>query len=144
MLSDDATSLFAFAANGMADAYRILDDRISREPLAPAVRRGDILLRTVLVWVIHAMIHAEDVGVTSRNVMNPAVRADRRRGGFLSLPAAAALGLQSDWARAVIREVGNYGEVYARHFSAPGAMRLPRGRNRLIRDGGLLHAPPLE
>lgn len=144
VLSADATSLFALAADRMVDAFHILDDRISREPLAPVVRRGDILLKTVLTWVVHAVIHAEEVGVTSRNVTDPALAADRRRGGFLNLPAALTLGLRRDWARAVIRQVGNYGEIYDRHFAAPGVLRLARGRNRLWRDGGLLYAPPLE
>lgn len=143
-LSADASSLFALASDRMAGTFHILDDRISKEPLAPVVRRRNLALKTVLTWVIHAVIHAEDVGVSSRNVMDEAVRRDPRRSGFLDRPAALVLGLEPDWARAVIRQVGNYGEIYARHFAAPGGVRLGRGRNRLARNGGLLHAPPLE
>ncbi len=144
VLSEDASSLFALASDRLAGTFHILADRISKEPLAPVVRRTDQALKTVLTWVIHAVIHAEEVGVSSRNVMEDTIRRDPRRGGFLDLPAALVLGLRPDWARAVIRQVGNYGEIYARHFAAPGGPRLGRGRNRLARNGGLLYAPPLE
>lgn len=144
VLSEDASRLFAVASERMAGALRLLGDRISREPLAPVVRREDRDLLTVVTWTIHAVIHAEEVGVSSQNLSDPALKTSRRRARFLNLPAALVLNLKPDWAKAVIGQVGNYGEIFARHFRRPGAPDLKRGRNRLWRNGGLLYAPPLE
>ena len=55
----------------------------------------------------------------------------------------AKLGLRSTWASDIIREVGNYAEIYERNLGPETKLGLDRGLNKLYTDGGLLYAPPL-
>ena len=124
--------------------FVLLREVYGKDPMAPAVRHGDDQWRDIVTWVVNAMIEAEESGLTSANVEqalrseDPAVR--RMLGvtpGF-----GRALGLDERWAYRVIRQVGNYGEVYDRAFGERSALRLPRGINDLWTRGGLIYAPP--
>ena len=55
-------------------------------------------------------------------------------------PEAAAMGLPTDWAYRVVKELGNYGEIYERNITPLG---LERGINGQWNKGGLMYAPPL-
>jgi general L-amino acid transport system substrate-binding protein len=127
------------------DAYRILPEQISKEPLAQLVRATDVDLFDVLRWTIFAMIGAEDLGVTSRNVaeMAKSGNPDVRRLLGATPGNGKALGLDEAWAYNVVKTVGNYGEVYERNVGMGSAIKLPRGANALWSAGGLMFAPPL-
>src|SRR6266850_6876808 len=126
--------------------FRILDARISREPLAQLVRQEDIDLFNVLRWTVLAMIAAEELGVTSANVAEMATRDDRDIARLLGVSRGngAVLGLDEAWARHVIADVGNYGEVFERNLGVATPIALERGLNALWTRGGLLFAPPLK
>lgn len=127
------------------EAYRILPDLISEEPLAPLVRDDDIQWFNIVRWTVFALINAEALGVTSATV-----DAMRRAEAPLEVKRllgviegnGRALGLAESWAADAIRAVGNYGEIYERNLGSLSRIRLDRGRNRLWKDGGLLYAPP--
>jgi general L-amino acid transport system substrate-binding protein len=133
------------SAMAKPDAFRILSEQISKEPLAQVVREADVDLFAVLRWTIFAMIDAEELGVTSGNVAemtkhgNPEVR--RLLG--VTPGNGKALGLDEAWAYNVIKTVGNYGEVYERNVGMGSPIKLPRGVNALWSAGGLMFAPPL-
>ncbi len=127
------------------EAFAILPDRISSEPLAPLVRREDPELFTILRWTVFALIAAEELGVTSGNLDQMRSRPDldvRRLLGVVP-GNGAALGLDEAWAYNAIRSVGNYGEMFERNLGRNSRIGLDRGMNRLFRDGGLMYAPPL-
>ncbi|HUK32433.1 MAG TPA: transporter substrate-binding domain-containing protein [Vicinamibacterales bacterium] len=125
--------------------FRILRDRISREPLAQLVRAEDIDLFNVLRWTVFAMIAAEEHGVSSTNVATMAASDDpeiqRLLGG--NPGNGQALGLDEAWARNVIAQVGNYGEVFERNLGVSTPLGMERGLNALWTQGGLMFAPPL-
>ena len=125
--------------------FRILADRISREPLAQLVRQEDVDLFNVLRWTVFAMIAAEELGVTSANISEMAARDDPEIARLLGVSPGngAALGLDDAWARHVIADVGNYGEVFERNLGMATPIALERGLNALWTRGGLLFAPPL-
>src|SRR5437773_824128 len=125
--------------------FRILPDRISREPLAQLVRREDVDLFNVLRWTVFAMIAAEERGVSSANVSQMAASDDPEIGRLLGTSPGngPALGLDDAWARHVIAEVGNYGEVFERNLGMSTPIAMERGLNALWTRGGLLFAPPL-
>jgi general L-amino acid transport system substrate-binding protein len=137
----DATELAAalIARSSNADAYVILPERISKEPLAPLMRRGDEELFDVVRWTVFALIEAEELGITSANVDEGG--GDRRIGAFLAA-GSERLGLPQGWTAAVIRGVGNYGEAYERALGRKSAAHLVRGLNELWTRGGLHYAPP--
>jgi general L-amino acid transport system substrate-binding protein len=127
-------------------AFRILADRITSEPLAQIVRREDVDLFNVLRWTVFAMISAEELGVTSANVGEMATSENPDVGRLLgTVPGnGAALGLDEAWARRVIAEVGNYGEVFERNLGMSTPIGMERGPNAPWSSGGLLFAPPLK
>ena len=149
VLTADHSQLAAVRAHaaGGAVAYRILSERISKEPLGPVVRRGDDQWLTLVRWVLFALIEAEERNVTRanvRSVRDSAIDPALRR--FLDTDGRhnKALGVSADWVVRVIAAVGNYGELYERSFGADSALRIERGLNRLWSRGGLLYAPPFD
>lgn len=129
------------------DDYTILEDIISKEPLGPAVRTGDDQWAGIVKWVTHAVVQAEDFGITSENIdtfkdtNNPGIKR------FLGLDnglqrANQALGLDDQWIQRVIQAEGNYSEIFERNIGEKTAVGLSRGKNALAKNGGLQYSPP--
>jgi general L-amino acid transport system substrate-binding protein len=123
----------------------ILPDIISKEPLAPAVRHGDDQWFDIVRWTVFALIEAEELGVTQGNAElmlrseNPAIRRLLGASG----DHGPMMGLDRRWAFHAIRAVGNYGEIFERHFGSTTPINLPRGLNDLWTRGGLMYAMPI-
>jgi general L-amino acid transport system substrate-binding protein len=135
------------AAGPQGSRFKIISGEISREPLAPAVRRGDDEWTTVIRWVLFALIEAEERGVTLANVRAlQKETADPQLQWFLNScgQRAKSLGLKPDWVADVIAAVGNYGEIYERNFGSASGLNIERGLNRLWKQGGLLYAPSFQ
>ncbi|MFK8083079.1 MAG: amino acid ABC transporter substrate-binding protein [Granulosicoccus sp.] len=127
------------------DAHVIVPEVISKEPLGPLLPPNDNEWLNVVRWSMNCMINAEELGVTSVNVDDDSIGstpAIRRLIG-LEGDAGLQLGLDQQWCRRLIRQVGNYGEVYSRHVGPDTPIGLPRGLNALWTDGGLIYAPPI-
>jgi general L-amino acid transport system substrate-binding protein len=129
-----------------ADAHVVLPETISKEPLGPVVRHGDDQWFDVVKWTLNCMVETEEVGVSSANVddlkantANPVIKRHLGTEGDLG----KNLGLGSDWCYNVVKQVGNYGESYARHVGPNTPLKLQRGVNAQWKDGGLLYAPPI-
>ncbi len=127
------------------DAWVILPEIISKEPLGPLVRHGDNEWGDVVRWTLNALIAAEELGVTSANVgeiggttENPEIA--RLVGSDNEL--GAMLGLDAGWAARAIAAVGNYGEVFEGNIGESTPIGLARGLNAQWTDGGLLYSPP--
>ena len=90
------------------------------------------------------MIEAEEAGVTSENVDSFKDTTDQNIRRLLGITPGLgrALGLDDEWAYRVIKQIGNYAEVYERSFGEQSALKLPRGINNLWTRGGLLYSPP--
>jgi general L-amino acid transport system substrate-binding protein len=148
-LTAERTVLAALQAampNG-AERYTILPGAISKEPLAPAVRRGDDEWTKLIRWVLFALIEAEELGVTRANVRTlQKETTDPALQWFLNScgQRGKSLGLKPDWVAEVISAVGNYGEIYERNFGGGSGLNIERGLNRLWNQGGLLYAPPFQ
>jgi len=147
-VTQDSSALAAAIANlaGGAEAYEILPERISKEPLGPFVRQGDEAWAKVVRWVLDAMVDAEELGVTQANAdemartsTNPEVRRLLGVGDDLGRP----LGLDKTWSANVIRQVGNYGESFERNVGKASQLKLARGLNDLWTRGGLMYAVPI-
>jgi len=125
--------------------HLILPELISKEPLGPAVRRGDDEFFAIAKWVVFAMIEAEEYGVTSANVDTMKTSTDPVVQRILgtSEDTGKLLGLDKEWAYRAIKAVGNYGEVFERNVGPKSALGLPRGVNNLWNKGGIMYAPPV-
>ena len=53
------------------------------------------------------------------------------------------LGLTKDWAYRIIKQVGNYGEVFEKNVGQGSQLKIARGVNALWTKGGLQYAPPI-
>ena len=128
------------------DDYIILPELISKEPLAPLVRRGDDEWFAIAKWVPNALIEAEEYGITQANAdelkansKDPSVQRILGAGEDLG----KLLGLDKEWSYRAVKAVGNYGEIFERNVGPKSVLKLPRGSNNLWSKGGLIYAPPV-
>src|ERR1700743_3380276 len=125
--------------------HAVLPEVISKEPLGPMVRHGDDQWFDLVKWTLFAMIGAEELGVTQRNVdeMAKSDKPELKRllgtdGNF-----GKQLGLTKDWVIRIIKAVGNYGETFDRNVGAGSPLNIARGLNALWNKGGIQYAPPI-
>ena len=125
--------------------HLILPELISKEPLGPAVRRGDDEFFTITKWVVFALLEAEEYGITQANVdqMKSSTDPVVQRILGTSEDTGKLLGLDKDWAYRPLKMVGNYGDIFERNVGPKSALKLPRGVNNLWNKGGLMYAPPI-
>lgn len=147
LVSGDRSELAAARATRLADArrWRLLDDSLSREPLGPYVAAGDERWFNLVRWVINVTQLGElhDLGGDSFGAVAGTAGQEVLALSGLLPGLGQALGLKDDWARQVLSQVGNYRQIYERNLGGGSPLGLPRGFNRLWRDGGLFFPPPL-
>jgi general L-amino acid transport system substrate-binding protein len=147
VFTTDASGLYSTrAANAPnPDDYVILPEIISKEPLGPLVRHGDNQFADIVRWTLFAQIEAEEYGITSKNVDemlksdNPAIK--RILG--VTPGMGKALGVDEKWVYNIIKQVGNYGEMFDRNVGMGSPLKIARGQNALWTQGGLQYAPPI-
>ena len=147
VLTSDASQLAGTRAVAPKPAdYTILPEIISKEPLAPAVRHGDDQWYDVVNMSVLAMINAEELGITSKNVDEMLKSKDPKVQRFLGVSPGngKALGLDEKFAYNIVKLVGNYGEVFERNVGKNTALGIERGLNALWTDGGLMYSPPFK
>jgi general L-amino acid transport system substrate-binding protein len=139
---------------GGPEALEILDEVMSKEPLAPGTLDTEHELHDLLDAVVNGLILAEELGVTSGNVQemvdsppNGQVAAllgapveDPETGD--AAPISNELGIEDGFMVAAIEAVGNYGEIFDRHIGPNTELGLERGINALWTDGGIQYAIP--
>ena len=151
-----ASSISALAADRLLAPkpgdYVLVPQQSATEPLALA-SRPDTELEKTLFWGVQLMLAAEEFGITSGNV-------DQKLAGLKDLPVdaqrllsstgptvdmAKKLGLHPEWSQRILKQVGNYGEVFEKHLGkgSPLAMDRSASPNRLARDGGMMFAFPI-
>ena len=143
----DASGLYATRLTlTTPEDHVILPEIISKEPLGPVVRQGDDQWFNIVKWTHFALINAEELGVTSKNVdeMKSSDNQDIRRLLGTDGTFGEMIGLGNDWAANVIKAVGNYGEVFERNIGTDTPLKIARGLNALwTTKGGIQYAPPI-
>jgi general L-amino acid transport system substrate-binding protein len=126
------------------DDHVILPDVISKEPLAPAVRHGDDEWFDIVKWVMYGLIGAEEKGITGENVDQMLKSDDPEVKRMLGVSAGLgkALHLDEKWLYNIVKQVGNYGEIFERNVGKESPLKLERGVNALWTKGGLMYAMP--
>lgn len=125
----------------------ILPELISKEPLGPAVRRGDDDFMAVAKWTLNALLEAEEYEITSANI--DTMKKDSKNPNVMRIVGSGTedtgklLGLDKDWAYRAIKAVGNYGEIFDRNVGPKTPLGLERGTNALWSKGGVMYAPPV-
>lgn len=146
VLTDDRLALASYQqmSPSISTPLTLFPDVISKEPLSPVVRANDLEWFDVVRWTVFATIAAEELGITSKNVdqMLTSNKPEIRRLLGVEGEIGKSMDLPDDWAYQVIKQVGNYGEIFNRNIGPSTDMNLERGLNALWKDGGLLYAPP--
>jgi len=122
--------------------HQLLEVVISKEPLAPAVADGDPAWSNAVRSIVFSLIQGEEFGINSQNIATFADSKDPSIRRFLGIDEKLGedMGLPNDFAQRVLKQVGNYGEIYDREIGKP--LQLDRGLNNLWTKGGLLYSPP--
>ncbi len=145
LLTSDQSQLYALRTKlEKPDEAVVLPEVISKEPLGPVVRQGDDQWLNIAKWSLYALVNGEELGLTSSNIDsmikgdNPSVSRFVGKTG----PGGKALDLNDDFAYQIVKQVGNYSEVFERNVGEKSPLLINRGMNALWKDGGIVYAPP--
>jgi ABC-type amino acid transport substrate-binding protein len=127
----------------LPEQHVVLDEQVSKEVMGPVVRAADGAWSRAVAWVMRSLIEAEEYGIDSLNCQRRADGDEEHVHSFLhpSREKVQRLGLQASFPLLVLRQVGNYAEVFARTLGHASPLRLPRLKNTLWSRGGLLISP---
>ena len=125
--------------------HRILDTPFTEVRAVLAVPDGSDQWFDLVKFVMAGIVQAELLGVTSENAEESRSNqniAVRRLGGYEGDFGQDDLNIDVRVLQRVVSEVGDYGEIYDRHFNNDD-LRIKRADNRLWTEGGRIYAPPL-
>ena len=147
VLTTDQSGLYAQRIKmAHPDEFVVLPEVISKEPLGPLVRKGDDEWFSIVKWTLFAMLNAEEMGITSQNVEEQA-KSSKNPDVARLLGADGDYGkdlkLRKDWVVQIVKQVGNYSEVFERNIGQGSVLKIKRGLNALWSNGGIQYAPPV-
>jgi len=109
------------------------------------VRHGDDQWFDIVKWTLFAMINAEELGITQKNV-DASLKSDKpemKRVLGTDGNLGEQLGLTKDWVVRIVKAGGNYGETFERNVGTGSPLGIARGVNNLWNKGGIQYAPPI-
>jgi len=146
VFTSDVSQLYAerLKLSNPAD-HAVLPEVISKEPLGPMVRHGDDQWFDIVKWTLFAMVDAEELGITQKNVdeMAKSDKPELKRAFGTDGNLGEQLGLTKDFMSRIVKAVGNYGESFDRNVGAGSKLGIARGLNQLWNKGGIQYAPPI-
>jgi general L-amino acid transport system substrate-binding protein len=123
----------------------------NQSPFAPLIRYADEQWAGIVEWTLLGLLRAEYLGISSENVSSLVRRENETDEAYVSRvgPSVVSflelnppwLALPAGFMVPVLREVGNYGELYARYLGETSELPIPRTLNALASDGGLFFVP---
>ena len=143
VLTTDQSGLYSLRLKlEKPDDVIVLPEIISKEPLGPVVRQGDDVWFNIVKWTLNAMINAEEMGVTSKNIDEMKKSKDPAIGRLMG-GEGKKLKLDDSWSYNIIKQVGNYGESFDANVGSGSPLKIERGVNALWNKGGIMYAPPI-
>ncbi len=146
VVSSDISSLNAYRTKlKNPDEHIVLPDVISKEPLSPVVRQGDDQWFDLVNWTRSCLINAEELGVNSKNIDEQVKSKSPNIKRLLGVGSdfGKGIGLDSNWCKNIISQVGNYGEVFDRNLGKNSKITINRGLNNLWNNGGIMYSAPI-
>ena len=146
VVTSDASQLYGLVLKVKdPSTVKVLPEIISKEPLGPVVRQGDDKWFNIVKWSYNALLNSEELGVTQGNVdaMTKSANPNIKRLLGVSGKVGQNLGLDAKWAYNIVKNVGNYGESFARNVGKDSPLKIDRGLNKLWNQGGLQYGAPI-
>ncbi|MFL9498501.1 amino acid ABC transporter substrate-binding protein [Rhodopseudomonas palustris] len=146
VFTSDVSQLYAQRLKLATPAdHIVLPEVVSKEPLGPLVRHGDDQWFDIVKWTLFALVNAEELGVTQKNVdeMAKSDKPELKRVFGTDGNLGEQLGLTKDWVARIIKATGNYGESFERNVGTGSKLEIARGLNKLWNKGGIMYAPPI-
>lgn len=146
VFTSDVSQLYAQRLKLATPAdHAVLPEVISKEPLGPLVRHGDDQWFDIVNWTLFALVNAEELGVTQKNVdeMAKSDKPELKRVFGTDGNLGEQLGLTKDWVARIVKATGNYGESFERNVGSGSKLEIARGLNKLWNKGGIMYAPPI-
>lgn len=146
VLTTDQSGLYALRLNlTNPESAVVLPEIISKEPLGPVVRQGDDQWFNIAKWTLASMINAEEYGITQANADDMLKSTDPNIKRILGVdgPKGKGLGIRDDWGYQIVKQVGNYGEVFESTVGKSSPLQISRGVNALWNAGGFMYASPI-
>lgn len=125
--------------------FKVLAETVSNEPIGPIVAQGQPRWEAVVRFTLNALVAAEELGVNQGNVdaMLKSESPDVQRLLGVTGDLGEKMGLTKDYAYKAVKAVGNYGDIWDRNVGPKTPLRLERGRNALVANGGLMMSIPV-
>jgi general L-amino acid transport system substrate-binding protein len=146
VFTSDVSQLYAerLKVTNPAD-FVVLPEVISKEPLGPMVRHGDDQWFDIVKWSLFALVNAEELGITQKNIdeMAKSDKPEMKRVFGTDGNLGEQLGLTKDWVIRIVKATGNYGEIFDRNVGPGSKLGIARGLNNLWNKGGIQYAPPI-
>ena len=129
---------------GGLDNVEMLPETIDERPVYLFTWKENTTLRIVLKWILNAMKFAENVGLTQDNYNfnlssnNPEIR------NLLGIDEKLwnRFRLEPNWVQILLKERGNYGEIFEKVLGEKSRFKIKRGKNNLLKNGGLMTSEP--
>jgi general L-amino acid transport system substrate-binding protein len=146
VLTSDQSQLYALRI-GLQDPAGaiVLPEVISKEPLGPLVRQGDDQWFNIARWSLFALVEAEFLGVDSASADTAKATGNPEQKRLMGSDGDAGekMGLSADWAYNIVKQVGNYSEVFERNVGSGSSLKISRGLNAQWNKGGIMYSPPV-
>src|SRR2546430_10158941 len=98
------------------------------------VRHGDDQWFDIVKWTLFAMITAEELGITQKNVdeMAKSDKPEMKRVFGTDGNLGEQLGLTKDWVSRIVKAVGNYGETFKRNVDGVTTLDISSCLTRIL------------
>ncbi len=121
------------AAQGKLAGHHFLPDILAAYPIAATTPTSDAEWAAIVAWTIDTLIEAETP------------ETEYTLGGIDALRInAPELGLAAGWQKRLVDKFGTYRELFANNLGDKSELKLERGLNQPIADGGALEVPHTE
>ena len=122
----------------------ILPETIAIRPVYLFADRENTSLRTILKWVMNAPKLAEEIGLNKENYELNLSSKDPVVSCLLGTDKKLwkEFGLEQNWVQIMLKEQGNYGEIFEKTLGEKSPFKLKREQNNLQKNGGFITSYP--
>lgn len=122
----------------------LLPESIALKPVYAIVAKDNNTLRIIVKWIFNALKLAEEHNINSKNVNVYIGSKDISVQNLLGDNPHLwnKFGLNPNWLRKAIEDLGNYGEIYERNIGKDSPLMMERHENNLLRNRGLISSQP--